>query len=193
MNLVFLSLVLGGAMQEITIRPATKSDEAALGRYGGALMRQHHELDPQRFILTDRPEAGYGRFLVSCLDDPDNVVLVAERAGEIVGYVYAGLEPMSWRELRARCGFVHDVYVDASVRHQGIGERLVRSAIAWVGAKGLTSVVLWSAAKNDAAQRLFDRLGFRRTMVEMALDLHPADAPDAPMFKRGTSEAEGHS
>jgi len=158
-------------MQGTTIRPATKSDEAALGRYGGALMRQHHELDPQRFILTDRPEAGYGRFLVSRLDDPDSVVLVAERAGEIVGYVYAGLEPISWRELRAPCGFVHDVYVAASARHQGIGERLVHSAIAWVEAKGLPRVVLWSAARNDAAQRLFDRLGFRRTMVEMTLDL----------------------
>jgi GNAT superfamily N-acetyltransferase len=147
-------------MQGITIRPATKSDEAVLARYGGALMRQHHELDPQRFILTDRPEAGYGRFLLSCLLDPDSVVLVAERAGELVGYVYAGLEPLSWRELRAPCGFVHDVYVDVSVRHQGIGERLVHSAIAWVAAKGLPRVVLWSAARNDAAQRLFDRLGF---------------------------------
>ncbi len=163
-------------MQEITIRPATKSDEAALGRYGGALMRQHHELDPRRFILTDRPEAGYGRFLVSCLDDPDSVVLVAERAGEIVGYVYAGLEPLSWKELRAPCGFVHDVYVDASVRHQGIGERLVRSAIAWAGAKEMPRVVLSSATGNAAAQRLFVRLGFRPTMVEMTLHLEDSAA-----------------
>jgi hypothetical protein len=27
--------------------------------------------------------------------------------------------------------------------------------------------VLWSAAMNDGAQRLFARLGFHRTMVEM--------------------------
>jgi len=158
-------------MQDITIRPATTSDEAALGRYGGALMRQHHELDPRRFILTERPEAGYGRFLMSRLDDPDSVVLVAERAGAIVGYVYAGLEPLNWRELRAPCGFVHDVYVEAGARRQAIGDRLVQAAIAWVATKGMPRVVLWSAARNDAAQRLFDRLGFRRTMVEMTLDL----------------------
>jgi len=158
-------------MQGITIRPATKSDEAALGRYGGALMRQHHDLDPQRFLLTDRPEADYGRFLESRVDDPECVVLVAERAGEIVGYVYAGFEPLSWKELRAPCGFVHDVYVDVSAHHQGIGEALVHSAIAWARAKGLPRVVLWSASKNETAQRLFQRMGFRRTMVEMTLEL----------------------
>jgi ribosomal protein S18 acetylase RimI-like enzyme len=162
---------LGGAMQGITIRPATQSDEAALGRYGGALMRQHHDHDPQRFLLTDRPESDYGRFLESRVGDPNSLVLVAERAGEIVGYVYAGIEPLSWKELRAPCGFVHDVYVDMSAHHQGIGEALVQAAIAWTRAQGLPRVVLWSASKNEVAQRLFHRMGFRRTMVEMTLDL----------------------
>jgi len=158
-------------MPDVTIRPATGSDEDALGRYGGALMRQHHGFDPQRFVLSERPEAGYGRFLVSELADAESVVLVAERAGEVVGYVYAGLEPMSWKELRAACGFVHDVYVDERARGGGIGEKLVRAAIAWLQAKNAPRVVLWSAAGNEAAQRLFDRLGFRRTMVEMTLEL----------------------
>jgi len=166
-------------MQDIRIRPATESDGPALGRYGGALMRQHHDLDPPRFILTDRPEAGYGRYLVSRLDDPDALVLVAERAGEVVGYVYAGLEPMSWMELRAACGFVHDVYVDAGARGRGVGEALVQAAIGWIAGRGQPRVVLWSAAGNQAAQRLFDRLGFRRTMVEMALELEGRGAGSA--------------
>jgi RimJ/RimL family protein N-acetyltransferase len=32
-------------------------------------------------------------------------------------------------------------------------------------------VVLWSADRNEAAQRLFERLGFRTTMVEMTKEL----------------------
>lgn len=161
-------------MQEVVIRPATRSDEQALGRFGGALMRQHHAIDPRRFVLTDRPEAGYGRFLVSQLDDPDSLVLVAERSGEVVGYVYAGLEPMSWRELRAPCGFLHDVYVAEGERRRGVARALLKAAIEWIASRGQPRVVLWSAAGNDAAQRLFDRLGFRRTMVEMA---HEIEAP----------------
>jgi ribosomal protein S18 acetylase RimI-like enzyme len=154
----------------ITIRHASKADEKALGRLGAALMRQHHASDPRRFIITDRPEEGYGRFLVSHLGDPDLLVLVAERSNEIVGYVFAGIEPTSWRDLRGPCGFIHDVYVHESARREGIGQRLLREAIAWVHSRGMTQVVLWSKSGNDAAQRLFAKLGFRGTMIEMTLD-----------------------
>ncbi len=160
-------------MSEIAIRPATRSDEPALGRYGAALMRLHHELDARRFILTEHPEAGYGRFLVSQIDDPETVVLVAEQDGAVVGYVYAGLEPMDWMQLRAPCGAVYDVFVDPAARGRGIGEHLMRAAIDWLAGRGQPRVVLSSAEGNDAAQRLFARLGFRRTMVEMTRELEP--------------------
>ena len=151
-------------------RPAAKPDEEALGRFGAALMRQHHASDPRRFILTDRPEAGYGRFLISQLADPACLVLVAERANEIVGYVFARIEPTSWRDLRGPCGFIHDVFVHERVRHQGVGRALVRAAITWVQSRGMFQVVLWSKSGNDTAQGLFAKLGFRQTMVEMTLD-----------------------
>jgi GNAT superfamily N-acetyltransferase len=154
-------------MDDITIRPATAADEAALGRYGGALMRQHHEFDPQRFVRSEHPEAGYGRFLVSQISEAECVVLVAERAGRVIGYAFAGLEPMSWKDLRAACGYLHDVFVDPAERGAGAGARLVRAALAWLEARGAPRVVLMSASRNEGAQRLFERLGFRRTMVEM--------------------------
>jgi ribosomal protein S18 acetylase RimI-like enzyme len=154
-------------VEDLSIRPATKADEEALGRYGGALMRQHHGLDPERFLRSENPEAGYGRFLVSQLDDPECVVLVAVRSGEVLGYAYAALEPMSWKDLRAACGYLHDVFVDPAARGRRIGDALVRAAIAWLEAHGAPRVVLMSAARNEGAQRLFARLGFRRTMVEM--------------------------
>ena len=87
-------------MSEVTIRRATPADEASLGRYGAALMRQHHDYDPERFIMAPSPEKGYGRFLVSELADSEVVVFVAERDGAVIGYAFAGLEPQSWKELR---------------------------------------------------------------------------------------------
>jgi ribosomal protein S18 acetylase RimI-like enzyme len=154
----------------ITIRKAMQSDESALGRYGAALMRQHHAADPRRFIIVEHPESGYGRFLVSMLDDPECLVLAAESAGEVVGYVFAGLEPLSWKDLRGPCGFVHDVYVDERARGQGAGHALVQAAIEWIHSQGRSQVVLGSAWNNSTAQRLFEHLGFRRTMVEMTRD-----------------------
>lgn len=150
-----------------TIRRATREDREALGRYGGALMRQHHTFNPRRFIQVDHPEPGYAAFLISELEDDDSVIFVAEHDGTVVGYVYASLEPMSWKELRAACGFIHDLYVDDKARRAGIGEKLAREAITWLESRGSPRVMLWSAAQNAGAQRLFEKLGFAHTMTEM--------------------------
>jgi len=160
----------------ITIRPAAKADEPTLGRYGATLMRQHHAADPRRFLLTRQPEIGYGRFLVSQLGDPDCRVLVAENETGVVGYVYADIEPLSWRDLRGPCGIIEDVFVDESARRQGAGRALMEAAVAWIRSRGMSQVVLSTMYRNEEAQRLFERLGFRRTMIEMTLDTTPENA-----------------
>ncbi len=88
-------------MPDFTIRKATHADLPALGRLGATLMRVHYAFDPHRFMPAG-PEApdGYAWFLGTQLREKDVVVLVAERAGEVVGYVYAGIEPRNWKELR---------------------------------------------------------------------------------------------
>jgi GNAT superfamily N-acetyltransferase len=153
---------------EIVIRLAERRDLPALGRLGALLVRTHHEFDRARFMMPKGDlEEGYAWFLGTQLDDADQVIYVAERQGDLLGYVYAGLEPLSWKELREPAGFVHDVVVDESVRGQGIAVRLVETAAAWLARRGVPRVMLWTAQKNAPAQRLFDRLGFRRTMIEM--------------------------
>ena len=154
----------------ITIRPATASDHESLGRFGGALMRQHHAEDPRRFIQVANPEAGYGRFLVSQIANPGSLVLVADEGGTVVGYVYADVESTSWMELRGPCGVVHDIFVDEAARGRGAGRALLRAAIDWVHANGRSQVVLLTKTGNERARQLFAAFGFRPTMLEMTLD-----------------------
>jgi ribosomal protein S18 acetylase RimI-like enzyme len=68
-------------------------------------------------------------------------------------------------------GFVHDVIVDEAACRRGVGSALVEGALEWMRARGVVRVVLWTADQNTGAQRLFDRLGFRRTMIEMTREL----------------------
>jgi ribosomal protein S18 acetylase RimI-like enzyme len=157
---------------DIVIRRATRGDLPALGRLGAMLLRTHYAFDPQRFMApgTD-PEGGYAWFLGTQLRDEDVVVFVAERSGEVVGYAYAGLEPQSWKELREAAGFVHDVAVETAARRHGVAELLMQAAVDWLRERGAPRVMLWTAEPNAGAQRLFERLGFRRTMVEMTKEL----------------------
>ena len=156
----------------MTIRPATPADLPELGRLGALLLRVHHDFDGQRFFMpADNPEDGYAWFLGSQLEDPDVVVLVAEHDEKVIGYVYAGVEPHSWKELREECGFVHDLIVHPEARGHGAGEQLLEAAVAWLKRKGMPRVMLWTAELNVGAQRLFARRGFRRTMIEMTREL----------------------
>lgn len=154
----------------VSIRPATAADQQQLGRFGGALMRQHHADDPRRFLHVDHPEDGYGRFLVSQIANPNSLVLVAENAGTVIGYVFADVEATNWMELRGPCGVVQDIYVDAAARHVGAGRALLRGAIDWIRSRRRTQVVLMTKSRNEHAHHLFASLGFRPTMIEMTLD-----------------------
>ncbi len=129
----------------------------------------HHELDPQRFLHLPNPEPGYGRYLGGELKSDGVVLIVAERTVDaaVVGYAYARLEERSYNELLDACGKLHDVYVDEGARGQGLGEQLVREVSRRLTEKGAPRVVLMTAVQNEAAQRLFKRLGFRTTMLEM--------------------------
>src|SRR5688572_22071265 len=156
----------------MTIRLATPADLPALGRLGALLMRTHYEFDPQRFMSTGTDAAdGYAWFLGRQLKDSNVVVYVAEQEGDVVGYVYAGIEPISWKELRDECGFIHDVVVDERGRRSGTATALIDKAIEWMREHGMPRVMLWTAEKNAGAQQLFSKMGFRRTMIEMTREL----------------------
>jgi ribosomal protein S18 acetylase RimI-like enzyme len=156
-------------------RPATSADLDAIGRLGALLVRTHHELDPQRFIpATPGIERDYAVFLARQLEDPEVVILVAERGGDVLGYAYASIEGTDWMSLRGRAGVRHDIVVDPAHRGGGVGRMLLDSNVAVLRARGAPRVVLSAAEVNDRAKRLFPEAGFRPTMVEMTRDLSGA-------------------
>ena len=153
------------------IRRAGPEDAASLGRLGAALMRTHYAFDARRFLAPgEGVEAGYAAFLESQAHDKQAIVLVADDDG-VVGYVYAAIEPLSWKDLRGECGFIHDLLVVEKARGTGVGEALLNRAIDWLRERRMPRVVLGTAAQNDTARRLFERRGFRPTMIEMTLEL----------------------
>ncbi len=155
-------------MPAFPIRPATPADVETLGRLGALLVRVHHELDPDRFIAaTPQTESSYGSFLGRQLAAPDIVILVAERDGEVAGYTYAGVEGVDYMSLRGPAGVLYDIVVDPAHRTLGMGRALLDATLEALAAKGAPRVVLSTAERNESAQRLFARAGFRRTMIEM--------------------------
>ena len=155
-----------------TIRPAAPADLSAMGALGALLVRTHHDFDPQRFLAaTPQTEHGYASFLGTQMVEPNIVLLVAERGGEVIGYTYAGVEGNDYMSLRGPAGVLYDIVVDPLHRGHGVGRMLLEATLAALTSRGSPRVVLSTAEKNKAAQRLFTRAGFRPTMLEMTREL----------------------
>ena len=162
----------------LRVRPAAPEDAAQLGKMGAALVRFHHGLDPQRFMLPGGDlEAGYAGYLTREGGKKNAVVLVAEAEdGAVVGYAYGRLEGRDWSALRAPCGVLDDLWVEEGHRKLGAARALCEEMKRHFAAKGAPRVVLMTSVANTRAQRLFESLGFRQTMIELTCELPPGDA-----------------
>jgi ribosomal protein S18 acetylase RimI-like enzyme len=161
------------------IRRAEPQDLPTMAALAGELVRQHHDFDALRFMLIPNVESGYARFFAREMSDPDALLFAAELEGTVVGYAYARLEARDWNALLDSCGALHDIFVGAGQRRQGVARRLVEAVRDALRARGAPRLVLHTASKNETARRFFAAQGFRETMVELTAELSPAGDHEA--------------
>src|SRR5262245_36048153 len=83
------------------------------------------------------------------------VTFVAERGNQLVGMatgLVVDLEP----ETNSHPTMV-GVFVDGSVRRQGVGVGLVEQVASWAQARGWTRLIVWITFSNEPAIRLYRR------------------------------------
>jgi ribosomal protein S18 acetylase RimI-like enzyme len=88
---------------------------------------------------------------------PGNRMLIARLDGEIVGTLTLVTFPIP-TGLRA---WIEDVVVDSAARGHGVGAALTREAVRLAEADGARTVDLTSRPSREAANRLYERLGFQ--------------------------------
>jgi ribosomal protein S18 acetylase RimI-like enzyme len=180
-------------MSPIAIRPARPEDARALGGMGATLARLHHRMDPRRFFARRGMEAGYAAWLAREARTRKAIVLAAvslARGRErLVGYAYGRLEGRDWNTLRDRAGVGIDLYVVPAARRRGTGRLLLEALVRELVRRGAPRVVIQVAARNARALALFEGMGFRRTVVELAVE---ADAQAAaPRRERPSARPRG--
>jgi ribosomal protein S18 acetylase RimI-like enzyme len=85
-------------------------------------------------------------------------VLLVARASD--GTIVGSLTLVLFRVPTGLRAWIEDVVVDESARGAGVGESLVIEALQRASAAGVKSVDLTSRPSRDAANRLYQRLGF---------------------------------
>ena len=139
-----------GAVARVEVREATEVDDALVA----AMAR----LIPQLSRSNPPPDAGALDAIVS---SDASILLVAIDPG--VDGERAVLGSMTLVLFRIPTGlraWIEDVVVDEASRGRGVGEALNRAAIERARREGASTVDLTSRPSREAANRLYQRLGF---------------------------------
>lgn len=99
------------------------------------------------------PYGAFDRFV----DEPG--FLVADRGGEVVGYVVGDVTPDFGREL----GHIKDLAVAPSARRQGVGRSLLCRSLTTLAVQGADLVKLEVRTGNNTARTLYRDVGFQPT------------------------------
>jgi predicted N-acetyltransferase YhbS len=140
-------------MTDVVIRPAIAADVPAI-----VAMLVDDEIGAQRESPNDLTP--YQTAFAAIDADPNNLLVVAERNGEVIGTLQLTIIPGLSR-MGASRGLVEGVRVAASARGTGLGTELMEWSIDESRARGCALVQLTSDKTRLDAHRFYtDRLGF---------------------------------
>jgi ribosomal protein S18 acetylase RimI-like enzyme len=147
------------AGEPAAIRAARRSDAGAIAELWNLLVAEHAALDPA-FAL--RPDAGIALEgeVARALDDADTALWVAEREARVVAFCCARIARAAPPVAERSRLEITELAVEPTARRRGDGRALVEVAFAWARERGASRVEVRVAARNDAGQAFWRRLGF---------------------------------
>jgi ribosomal protein S18 acetylase RimI-like enzyme len=116
----------------------------------------------------------------SWLQDPTRIVCVAEEQGRlVVGYAAGCHGPGNGWQVPATLGQVTDCYVVPARRRRGVARRLATRLRDLLFERGVSTVRLQVAARNEASHAFWRSMGWEDLEVVLERDTGPV-APRAP-------------
>jgi GNAT superfamily N-acetyltransferase len=157
----------------IAVRPARPGDGAALSRVWLSTAAYYADLDPEHFQvphaegLAENWDNGFARH------DDDSLSLVAELDGQVIGWLWARIEPPrpnasaqmvrehGWTRLE-----VFSLFVDRDHWRGGVGTALLEAAEAWGRAQGARVARLDTYADSPVSVPFYEEhMGYQRRSI----------------------------
>lgn len=131
--------------EEVEVVAATEVDDDLVDAFA--------RLIPQLSTSSAPPSAPA---LAEIVDNPNTVLFLARAGDQIVGSLTLAL----YRIPTGLKAWIEDVVVDEAGRGRGVGEALNQAALDEARRRGAKDVSLTSRPSREAANRLYQRIGF---------------------------------
>lgn len=100
----------------------------------------------------------------------NSYMLVVEVNSQIIATGYVQIRPSKTSLNHESHGYLGFMYVEPEYRGRGLNKTIMDRLIEWCEAKGISDFYLDVYAKNSAAVRAYEKLGFAPTLMEMSLN-----------------------
>ncbi|MGW1541557.1 N-acetyltransferase family protein [Streptomyces sp. NPDC002309] len=173
----------GPRVRELALADCGRVAEIRVGGWRSA----YRGLMPQSYLDAlsvrqdaDRRRARFGQ------GDGTVVNLVAERAGEVVGWACHG--PYRDGEVRTADAELYAIYVHPERYGEGIGHALLSESVRRCRASGHRRMLLWVLRDNTAARRFYERAGFAADGAQEPFEVDGVQVPEV-RYARELTEA----
>lgn len=164
-------------MDEIVIREATAVDVPQLARLNQFVQQLHIAHAPTYFCTPDLDEvAAEMREQLAQADTWAYLAVVNGAKGETaVGYILLAVQERANSVVSHALRWLHieQIGVDPAWQGQGIGQRLMETAVSLAQAQNIPEIQLSTWAFNESAQAFFAKLGYQPMLLRYHRRLEP--------------------
>ncbi|MFH1379371.1 MAG: GNAT family N-acetyltransferase [bacterium] len=152
------------------VRKARLKDIESLLVLYKQLMAMHWDYDVL-YRIQPRAVSDYRKFIKICMKDPQSLILVAEKKGEIAGFITARiLDRFSVFKIK-KAAYIYDIFIKKTYRGKKVGKNLIDKFRLWAKRKKIKYIKLEVSPKNKKGLKFWESLGFYVFQHKMALKI----------------------
>jgi len=157
-----------------TIRRAARQDEEGLRTLWLDFLNEQAAMD-SRFKIAEDAEERWRNDYEALLKAERRRIYVAERDGELAGFITAArYAPLPIYALASEV-FVEEIYVRPDARHHGIGEHLLGAVRAWADELKADRLRIVALSDNAEGRAFWERAGAKPFSVTYTIEFDRED------------------
>jgi ribosomal protein S18 acetylase RimI-like enzyme len=162
------------SVTKFVVREAKKEDLDQILLLWQNLAELYARLNPYGFPYKETAfQIKRKEFAEALIDQENRLLLVAEVAQQIVGYIRVAIikKPETILKGYERVGEVESFFVAEEWRDKGIGRQLFTESVDWFKKKAVQHIFVKVMTKNREAMEMYEHLGFHLRNYVLEMDL----------------------